>query len=44
MTFLACLKVSTLFIFTFFAFVVTPLYLEREGLSTTVLRSKSAIP
>ncbi|KAH7018364.1 uncharacterized protein B0I36DRAFT_335833 [Microdochium trichocladiopsis] len=41
-TFLACLKVSTLFIFTFFAFVVTPLYLEREGFSVTVLRTTAS--
>ncbi|KXJ89599.1 hypothetical protein Micbo1qcDRAFT_165718 [Microdochium bolleyi] len=41
-TFLACLKVSTLFIFTFFAFVVTPMYLEQEGLSITVLRTTAA--
>jgi hypothetical protein len=40
-TFLACLKLSTLFIFTFFGFVVTPAYFEKEGLSPTVTRSKS---
>lgn len=39
-TFLACLKVSTLFIFTFFAFVVTPMSLEQEGFSNNALRSK----
>ncbi|KAI8959820.1 hypothetical protein F5Y11DRAFT_288462 [Daldinia sp. FL1419] len=38
-TFLACLKISTLFIFVFFGFVVTPSYLDREGLSPTVLRT-----
>ncbi|OTA63995.1 hypothetical protein K449DRAFT_20802 [Hypoxylon sp. EC38] len=38
-TFLACLKISTLFIFVFFAFVVTPAYYDREGLSPTVLRT-----
>ncbi|CAJ2500212.1 Uu.00g030650.m01.CDS01 [Anthostomella pinea] len=38
-TFLACLKLSTLFIFAFFGFVVTPSYFEREGLSTTVART-----
>ncbi|KAI1464004.1 uncharacterized protein F4812DRAFT_444176 [Daldinia caldariorum] len=38
-TFLACLKISTLFIFVFFGFVVTPAYFDREGLSPTVLRT-----
>lgn len=38
-TFLACLKISTLFIFVFFGFVVTPAYFEKEGLSPTVLRT-----
>ncbi|OTB05693.1 hypothetical protein M426DRAFT_319681 [Hypoxylon sp. CI-4A] len=38
-TFLACLKLSTLFIFVFFGFVVTPAYFDREGLSPTVLRT-----
>ncbi|KAI1647144.1 uncharacterized protein F4817DRAFT_316236 [Daldinia loculata] len=38
-TFLACLKISTLFIFAFFGFVVTPTYFNREGLSPTVLRT-----
>ncbi|KAF3057113.1 hypothetical protein GL218_06224 [Daldinia childiae] len=38
-TFLACLKISTLFIFAFFSFVVTPAYFDREGLSPTVLRT-----
>ncbi|KAI6083543.1 hypothetical protein F4821DRAFT_262793 [Hypoxylon rubiginosum] len=38
-TFLACLKISTLFIFVFFGFVVTPAYYEKEGLSPTVLRT-----
>ncbi|KAL7620227.1 hypothetical protein AAE478_009220 [Parahypoxylon ruwenzoriense] len=43
-TFLACLKVSTLFIFTFFGFVITPACFEKEGLSPTVIRtSLSAI-
>ncbi|KAI1378822.1 hypothetical protein F4677DRAFT_380866 [Hypoxylon crocopeplum] len=38
-TFLACLKLSTLFIFVFFGFVVTPAYFDKEGLSPTVLRT-----
>ncbi|KAI1414062.1 hypothetical protein F5Y13DRAFT_21536 [Hypoxylon sp. FL1857] len=38
-TFLACLKISTLFIFAFFGFVVTPTYFDKEGLSPTVLRT-----
>ncbi|KAI0531773.1 hypothetical protein GGR58DRAFT_492524 [Xylaria digitata] len=38
-TFLACLKLSTLFIFAFFGFVVTPAYYEKEGLSPTVART-----
>ncbi|KAI1392908.1 uncharacterized protein F4822DRAFT_146122 [Hypoxylon trugodes] len=38
-TFLACLKISTLFIFVFFGFVVTPAYYDREGFSPTVLRT-----
>ncbi|KAI0384285.1 hypothetical protein F5Y04DRAFT_239507 [Hypomontagnella monticulosa] len=43
-TFLACLKLSTLFIFVFYGFVVTPAYFNQEGLSATVLRtSLSAI-
>ncbi|KAH8158279.1 hypothetical protein CIB48_g9966 [Xylaria polymorpha] len=37
-TFLACLKLSTLFIFAFFGFVVTPAYYKKEGLSPTVVR------
>ncbi|KAI1187659.1 hypothetical protein F5B17DRAFT_398748 [Nemania serpens] len=35
-TFLACLKLSTLFLFVFFGFVVTPAYYQKEGLSLTV--------
>ncbi|KAI1762311.1 hypothetical protein GGR53DRAFT_422561 [Hypoxylon sp. FL1150] len=38
-TFLACLKISTLFIFVFFGFVVTPAYFDKEGLSPTVVRT-----
>ncbi|KAI1477073.1 hypothetical protein F4774DRAFT_216116 [Daldinia eschscholtzii] len=38
-TFLACLKISTLFIFVFFGFVVSPAYFDREGLSPAVLRT-----
>ncbi|KAI0837642.1 hypothetical protein F5Y06DRAFT_70900 [Hypoxylon sp. FL0890] len=38
-TFLACLKISTLFIFVFFGFVVTPAYYNMEGLSPTVIRT-----
>ncbi|KAI1262807.1 hypothetical protein F5Y18DRAFT_144638 [Xylariaceae sp. FL1019] len=38
-TFLACLKLSTVFIFAFFGFVVTPAYYEKEGLSVTVART-----
>ncbi|KAI1167044.1 hypothetical protein F5B18DRAFT_603519 [Nemania serpens] len=38
-TFLACLKLSTLFIFVFFGFVVTPAYYKKEGLSLTVART-----
>ncbi|KAI0452474.1 hypothetical protein F5B21DRAFT_332865 [Xylaria acuta] len=38
-TFLACLKLSTLFIFAFFGFVVTPAYYQKEGLSPTVTRT-----
>ncbi|KAI3324834.1 hypothetical protein HD806DRAFT_493756 [Xylariaceae sp. AK1471] len=38
-TFLACLKLSTLFIFAFFGFVVTPAYFEKEGISPTVART-----
>ncbi|KAI1496114.1 hypothetical protein F5X99DRAFT_86142 [Biscogniauxia marginata] len=34
-TFLACLKVTTLFIFIYFGFVVTPHYLAQEGPSLT---------
>ncbi|KAI2641083.1 hypothetical protein GGS21DRAFT_487418 [Xylaria nigripes] len=37
--FLACLKISTLFIFAFFGFVVTPAYYQKEGLSPTVVRT-----
>ncbi|XXH05466.1 hypothetical protein Hte_011893 [Hypoxylon texense] len=42
-TFLACLKISTLFIFVFFGFVVTPAYFDKEGLSPTVFRSQSTV-
>ncbi|KAI0548434.1 hypothetical protein F4679DRAFT_585605 [Xylaria curta] len=38
-TFLASLKLSTLFIFAFFGFVVTPAYYSSEGLSPTVVRT-----
>ncbi|KAI8954948.1 hypothetical protein F4801DRAFT_414734 [Xylaria longipes] len=38
-TFLASLKLCTLFIFAFFGFVVTPAYYEKEGLSPTVART-----
>ncbi|KAI8624109.1 hypothetical protein F5Y19DRAFT_339237 [Xylariaceae sp. FL1651] len=38
-TFLACLKLSTLFIFAFFGFVVTPAYFNKEGPSPTVART-----
>ncbi|KAI0144495.1 hypothetical protein GGR57DRAFT_332678 [Xylariaceae sp. FL1272] len=38
-TFLAVLKLSTVFIFVFFGFVVTPAYYEKEGLSVTVART-----
>ncbi|KAI1432162.1 hypothetical protein GGR50DRAFT_675670 [Xylaria sp. CBS 124048] len=38
-SFLACLKITTLFIFTFFGFVVTPAYYQKEGLSPTVMRA-----
>ncbi|KAI1815568.1 hypothetical protein GGS20DRAFT_542976 [Poronia punctata] len=38
-TFLSCLKLSTLFIFVFFGFVVTPAYYQKEGLSPTVTRA-----
>ncbi|KAI0011944.1 hypothetical protein F4779DRAFT_144908 [Xylariaceae sp. FL0662B] len=38
-TFLACLKLSTLFIFVFFGFVVTPAYYKKEGFSPTVRRT-----
>ncbi|KAI1137247.1 hypothetical protein F5Y05DRAFT_84029 [Hypoxylon sp. FL0543] len=41
-TFLACLKISTLFIFVFFGFVVTPAYYDKEGLSPTVLKTTLA--
>ncbi|KAI0187843.1 hypothetical protein EV127DRAFT_482990 [Xylaria flabelliformis] len=38
-TFLASLKLSTLFIFAFFGFVVTPAYYQNEGLSPDVVRT-----
>ncbi|KAI0810392.1 hypothetical protein GGR55DRAFT_137582 [Xylaria sp. FL0064] len=37
--FLAWMKLSTLFIFAFFSFIVTPAYYEKEGLSPTVART-----
>ncbi|KAJ2991903.1 hypothetical protein NUW58_g2353 [Xylaria curta] len=37
--FLGCLKLSTLFIFAFFGFVVTPAYYDKEGFSPTVART-----
>ncbi|KAI1282864.1 hypothetical protein F5Y07DRAFT_351125 [Xylaria sp. FL0933] len=37
--FLAWMKLSTLFIFAFFGFVVTPAYYKKEGLSPTVART-----
>lgn len=43
-TFLACLKLSTLFIFAFFGFVVTPAFYEQEGLGATTMRSKCPRP
>lgn len=39
-TFLACLKLSTIFVFAFFGFVVTPTYIEKTGWGDTTLRSK----
>ena len=42
--FLACLKLSTLFIFVFFGFVVTPAYYDKEGFSPTVARSTFYYP
>ncbi|KAI1855657.1 hypothetical protein JX266_000522 [Neoarthrinium moseri] len=38
-TFLACVKLSTIFIFVFFTFVVTPKYYEKEGWSPTTIRT-----
>ncbi|ORY54853.1 uncharacterized protein BCR38DRAFT_491383 [Pseudomassariella vexata] len=38
-TFLSCLKLSTLFIFAFFGFVVTPAYYDREGWGATTTRT-----
>ncbi|TRX88771.1 hypothetical protein FHL15_010341 [Xylaria flabelliformis] len=38
-TFLASVKLSTLFIFAFFGFVVTPAYYNNEGLSPNVVRT-----
>ncbi|KAJ8126497.1 hypothetical protein O1611_g7140 [Lasiodiplodia mahajangana] len=38
-TFLACLKLTTLFVFAFFGFVVTPAYYRKEGLSPIVVRT-----
>ncbi|RYP13576.1 hypothetical protein DL765_006841 [Monosporascus sp. GIB2] len=41
-TFLACLKLSTLFIFAFFGFVVTPAYFDKEGFSVNVARTTAS--
>ncbi|RYP43941.1 hypothetical protein DL768_009538 [Monosporascus sp. mg162] len=41
-TFLACLKLSTLFIFAFFGFVVTPAYFDKEGFSVSVARTTAS--
>ncbi|KAH9892134.1 hypothetical protein F4778DRAFT_750973 [Xylariomycetidae sp. FL2044] len=41
-TFLSCLKYSTLCIFIFFGFIVTPPYFKKEGPSLTVLRTTLA--
>ncbi|KAI1358987.1 hypothetical protein F5Y08DRAFT_320681 [Xylaria arbuscula] len=38
-TLIAWMKLSTLFIFAFFGFIVTPAYYEKEGLSPTVIRT-----
>ncbi|KAI1322408.1 hypothetical protein F5Y16DRAFT_386656 [Xylariaceae sp. FL0255] len=38
-TFLACLKLTTLFMFVFFGFVVTPAYYNKEGLTANVART-----
>ncbi|KAI0396510.1 hypothetical protein F5Y17DRAFT_419369 [Xylariaceae sp. FL0594] len=38
-TFLSCLKLSTLFIFAFFGFVITPAHYEKEGFSSTTQRT-----
>ncbi|KAK9775495.1 putative Thioredoxin-like fold domain-containing protein [Seiridium cardinale] len=37
-TFLACVKLSTILSFAFFTFVVTPRYYEKEGWSPTTIR------
>ncbi|KAI1115701.1 hypothetical protein F5Y14DRAFT_409963 [Nemania sp. NC0429] len=39
-TFLACLKLSTLFIFVFFGIVIAPAYYKKEGMSLNVARSE----
>jgi len=39
-TFLAVLKLSTIFVFAFFGFVVTPTYIQKTGWGDTTLRSK----
>ncbi|KAI1638781.1 hypothetical protein F4809DRAFT_639274 [Biscogniauxia mediterranea] len=36
---MACLRVTTLFMFVFFVFVVTPLYIDKEGLSSSAVKS-----
>ncbi|KAK8008533.1 hypothetical protein PG991_011084 [Apiospora marii] len=41
-TFLACLKLSTIFVFAFFGFVVTPTYIEKTGWGDTTLRTVAA--
>ena len=42
-TFLACLRLTTLFIFIFFGFVVAPAYYEKEGISPNFVRSTSFV-
>ncbi|KAH6657383.1 hypothetical protein BKA67DRAFT_555136 [Truncatella angustata] len=38
-TFIACVKLSTILIFTFFTYVVTPKYYEKEGWTATTIRT-----
>lgn len=40
-TFLACVKLSTILLSAFFLFVVTPGYHAKEGWSATTIRSES---